>query len=265
MSRHSYNESQSPNLYIETLGQFTLYSDGVPLGDDIWKRKKARMLFQYLITSRTGFTARERIFDDLWPELDLARADRDFKVALNALNSALDPARSSREISHYIQRQGSSYGIKQTAPMVIDVDRFERLLLAGSKGESTSPEQAISDYRHGLELYKGEYLPDRIYDDWSSSERERLTSLFLLSATRLSSLLLAEGQTVELINWCHRVIDIDPLWEEAYRLQMMAHLSTGNRPLVIQIYKLCQEILESELGVPPMEETTRLYDLAVSP
>jgi DNA-binding SARP family transcriptional activator len=265
MSRHSYNESEGSKLYIETLGHFTVYKAGVPFRDDIWKRKKARVLFQYLITSRTRFTARERIFEDLWPELDLSRANRDFKVALNALNSALDPDRSSREMSHYIQRQGSSYGIYQNAPLVIDVDRFERLLIAGSKAESTSSEQAISDYRQGLELYRGEYLPDCIYDDWTSSERERLTSLFLLSATRLSALLLAKGQTIELVNWCHRVIDIDPLWEEAYRLQMMAHLSTGNRPLVIQIYKLYQEILERDLGVPPMEETTRLYDLALSP
>ena len=264
MSRRSYNESEGPKLYIETLGHFTVYKAGVPLGDDIWKRKKARVLFQYLITSRTRFTARERILEDLWPELDLPRANRDFKVALNALNSALDPDRSSREMSHYIQRQGSSYGVNQNAPVVIDVDRFERLLISGSKVESRSPEQAISDYRQGLELYRGEYLPDRIYDDWTSSERERLTSLFLLSATRLSAMLLAEGQTVELINWCHRVIEIDPLWEEAYRLQMMAHLSTGNRPLVLQIYKFCQDILERELGVPPMEETTRLYDLALA-
>ena len=42
---------------------------------------------------------REQIADLLWPELDAEAAIRDFKVALNALNRALEPARPTWGIS----------------------------------------------------------------------------------------------------------------------------------------------------------------------
>ena len=56
---------------------------------------------------------------DLWPELDAVRADRDFKVALNALNEALQPDRPARSLSVYMARQGTSYGLNLEANIVV--------------------------------------------------------------------------------------------------------------------------------------------------
>ena len=61
-----------------------------------WGREKARQLFQYMVTHWRQLVLKERIVAELWPELDPDRADRDFKVALNALNSALEMLESAR-------------------------------------------------------------------------------------------------------------------------------------------------------------------------
>lgn len=255
----SGSDPVNTGLYIETLGRFKVYRDRQALGDEIWRRRKALDLFSYFITTRSRFTAKEKIFDELWPGMDLSRANRDFKVALNALNNALDPDRSVRDISIYIQRHGTSYGLRTGAPLVVDADRFEQLLTAANQDESEQPDRAVDKYRKGLTLYSGDYLPDHIYDDWSSAERERLTSLFLLGATRLSALLIKQDQIIESVNWCQRIIAVDSLWEEAYRLQMKAYMMTNNRPLAVQVYEQCRAVLQDELGIDPMEETTRLY------
>lgn len=244
---------------VQTLGRFAVWRDGVLLPETAWGREKARQLMMYLVTNNGRFLPKEQIVDELWPELPPKKADRDFKVALNALNTALQPERPLRSLSAYIARQGTSYGLDTTAPLQLDVQQFEAGLTSGSQQEKDAPANAIAHYQGALQLYQGDYLPDALYEDWASSERERLALLYLSGATRLARLLLAAGETVEMVLWCQRVLAIDPCWEEAYRLLMQGHMKNGNRPLAIKTYQQCQTVLDRELGIPPMAETTRLF------
>jgi LuxR family transcriptional regulator, maltose regulon positive regulatory protein len=248
------------DLYVQTLGRFTVWRGGEQLPEQTWQRATAVRLFQYLLTCRGRYIARERIAADLWPGLDEARADRDFKVALNALNHALEPDRAARAPALFITRQQLSYGLNAAAPIRLDVLEFEGGLLKASQSERSNSEQAIYHYQQALRLYEGDYLPDAIYEDWASAERERLSTLYLSGATRLARLLLDAGQTVEMLFWCQKVIGMDACWEEAYRLLMRGHMANGNRPMAIRVYQQCETALRKELGVEPMVETKRLYE-----
>ena len=252
--------TRARQLRVQTLGRFTVWRGDEKIPESDWGREKARRLFQYLLTYRRQHIPKERISGELWPELDAGRADRDFKVALNALQSSLEPDRPARTPSTYITRLGGSYGLNPEAPIALDVTEFEDGLAAGAAVEKQARTQAIDLYRRALELYHGEYLPDAIYEDWSSGERERLAVLYLASAGRLARLLLDEGQLIEAIDWSQKVLTVDNCWEEAYRLLMRAHMAIGNRPLAIRTYRRCQEALASELGLAPMAETTRLFN-----
>ncbi|MCI0395938.1 MAG: bacterial transcriptional activator domain-containing protein [Chloroflexi bacterium] len=264
MAREIVTEPPVGELYVQTLGRFAIWQNGERRPDNVWGRDKARQLFQYLITYRRRFTIKERIMDDLWPALDPDKADRDFKVALNALNTALQPDRPSRTLSVYVARQGASYGLNGEAPIRLDVTEFEDGLAAGSRAEGNDRPGAIAHYQEALKLYQGEYLPDTIYEDWASAERERLAALYLSGATRLARLLLEEGSIVEMLMWCQRVIALDPCWEEAYRLLMRGHMANGNRPLAMRVYRQCRAALAEELGIEPMAETIRLYEQVVA-
>jgi len=246
-------------LRVQTLGRFTVWRGEEKIPDSDWGREKARRLFEYLLTYRRQQIPKERIAGELWPELDAARADRDFKVALNALQDSLEPGRPARAPSAYIARLGASYGLNPDAAIALDVTEFEEGIAAGSAAERRARAPAINHYRQALSLYHGEYLPDALYEDWSSGERERLAALYLTSAGRLARLLLEEGRLIEVIDWSQKVLAVDNCWEEAYRLLMRAHMANGNRPLAIRAYRQCQEALASELGLAPMVETTRLF------
>lgn len=248
-----------PHLTVHTLGYFAVWRGEERLEEKAWGREKARQLFQYLVTHRRRFMARERMVDDLWPELDPDKADRDFKVALNALNDALQPSRPQRTLSFYIARQSTSYGLNPEAPLTIDLDLFEQGLALGSRHAKEERPQAIRHYRQALDLFQGEYLPDTLYCDWASAERERLTALYLSGATQLARLLLADGATMESLLWSQRVIALDACWEEAYRLIMRGHWQNGNRPLALRTYEQCRATLEQELAIAPMAETTKLW------
>ncbi len=244
-------------LRIQTLGDFRVWLGEVEVKATDWQREKAKELFQLLLTKRNQLLTREEIITFLWGDADPKAAARDFKVALNALNKALEPERSARETPFFIQRHGSLYGFNLASGFELDVVEFERLMQSGLDKED--PSEARDQLMKGLELYKGSYLPERRYEDWCLEERERLQVLFLRGAERLANLLVEEGSYDAAIAWCERIIAEDPCWEEAYRLLMLSFYHKNNRPQAIKWYRRCCATLERELGIGPMQKTVELY------
>ena len=80
-------------LRVQTLGGFRVWCEGTEILPTAWGREKAIHLFQFFITMRRQFVHKEQIIDRLWPDMEIDKGDRDFKVALNALNRALEPHR----------------------------------------------------------------------------------------------------------------------------------------------------------------------------
>jgi len=56
-----------------------------------------------------------------------------------------------------------------------------------------------------------------------------------------------------------RLLDCDPLREDAHRAAMRAYGRLGQRNAALEQYARCQEIVGRELGAEPMIETTELY------
>lgn len=252
--------SETASLRIQTLGGFRLWRDGVEIASSAWGREKAIHLFQFLVTARRhrAHLHKEQIIDRLWPELDLEEGDRIFKVALNTILKVLEPERPPRTESRFIQRQSLVYSLN-LAETWVDADAFENLIALGNRRLPGNMEAAIQHYQQALALYGGDYLPERRYEDWSSAERERLHLLALGTMTTLANLLV-ERSPLESIRLTQRVLIVDPVWEEAYRVQMRAYLAQGNRPLARRVYQQCVEMLDRELGVEPLPETQRLYE-----
>ena len=113
---------------------------------------------------------------------------------------------------------------------------------------------AIEAYQNAIKLYQGTYLPSRLYEDWSSGERERLQILALGAFINLSELLIPINP-MESVRLCQQVLMIDNTWEDAYRIQMEAYLKKGNRPMAIKTFQQCEGVLEREFGVKPLPET----------
>jgi DNA-binding SARP family transcriptional activator len=255
-------------LRIQTLGGFRVWINDRELPPTVWTREKALHLLQLLITLRRKKPHKEQIIDMLWPDLDPETGDRDFRVALNALQNALEPARAPRTPSHVILRSELNYSLNLDE-IWLDVDAFEEHLAAANQAAvefietttarvSTSATGAVTHLQSAIALYHGEYLPERRYDDWTTAERERLHTLALSAMTRLAELLLTTNP-LETLRLTRRVLELDPLWENAYRIEMQAHLSTGNRPMAIRVYEQCKKVMMDEFGLEPLPETRKIY------
>jgi LuxR family transcriptional regulator, maltose regulon positive regulatory protein len=248
-------------LRVQTLGQFRLWLGDREVEERDWQRGKAKELFQLFLTKRNQSLMKEDIFQILWPAHEGKNADRDFKVALNALNNVLEPARKARSAPFFIIREGTGYGINPHAAIELDSRLFEEWAEAGLEEKNT--EKSMQELERALNLYNGDYLPERRYEDWCINERERLLVFFLRSAEKLAQLNVRRENYDSAIHWCQKILLRDRTWEEAYRLLMFCYYRKNNRPQAIRWYKKCSVVLEEELGVTPLEPTRHMYEMII--
>ena len=225
------------------------------LSNKDWGRDKTIQLFQFLLTARHRRALhKEQIVDQLWEEID--NANQTFKVAMHGINKTLEPNRKSRTPPKYIQRQGITYRLN-LEEIWLDAAALEIYIKLGNEALLQTPSNAIQAYQKAIDLYKGIYLPNRLYEDWSSAERERIQLLVLNTIISLGELLVKKNP-LESIRLAQEALLIDTTWEEAYRLQMEAYLQKGNRPMAIKTYRKCESVLEKEFGIAPLPETKTL-------
>jgi LuxR family maltose regulon positive regulatory protein len=237
-------------LSVRTLGPFGAWRGDEPVTARDWQREKGRQIFQLLLTYRGQWFYREQIVDHLWPHLPPEAAERDFKVALNALSKALEPHRPRGAAPFFVIRRGNVYGLNPAARVVVDVDDFQQLASSDD----------VAALRQALDLYEDDYLPDSLYEDWSAPERRRLRHLYLTTAERLARHLLRDGSLDEALAVCQAILARDNCWEAAYRLLMQIYDVQGNRTLLHSTYQRCVATLQEELGVEPSPTTQALFE-----
>ena len=245
-------ELEAP-IKFQTLGQFLLYRNGEKVNAKEWGRDKTVQLTQYLISIRNrNAMHKEHIMEHLWEEGD----DRDFKVALHGVNKVLEPNRPSRTEADYVLRQGVTYQLNLDL-VWIDVQAVEEYIIIGNKALAYFPKIAEEAYQYAISLYHGVYLPNRIYEDWSSEEREKIQVLVLGALVNLAELLVSSNP-MESIRLAQEAISIDRTWEDAYRIQMSAYIERGNRPQALKTYQKCVDVLDAEYGIAPLPATKAL-------
>ncbi|GIV98954.1 BTAD domain-containing putative transcriptional regulator [Roseiflexus sp.] len=247
-------------LRIRMLGAFTVWRGDHEIRDREWRSSKARQLLQLLLTERGRSLSREQVVDALWPDMEIDAATNNLRVTINRLSKALEPDRPDGAPSAFLVQQGDTYAFNTASDHRIDVVEFVDAIAEGRHADQRGQRAtAIAAYRRAVQLYGGPYLPDTMYEDWTVVERERLALAFIEAALRLGALLLEEGAVHEAIGLGWRVIEIDQTQEEAYRLLMRAHAALGERSTALRLYTRCVSVLQNELGITPLPETTALY------
>ena len=240
-------------LHIQTLGSFQVKRGSDVIPPNGWRREKSRQLFQLLISYRQSPLDRDRICEYLWPDADIATAQRNFKITLNTLYQVLEPERDSGSDSAFIVRDGTTYTLRLNADLKLDSEQFARATREGLKTNSTA------NLEKAVNLYRGEYLPESLYETWAAEERERISAMFLEAADKLCTLYIQNGNYTEAIDLCQRVLVKDNCWERAYRHLMTAYNYLGDRGQLARTYQRCLQTLKDELDVTPSQETQELY------
>lgn len=246
-------------LLIKSFGPLKIWRQGQEVDLQEWRRSMSRKLFQIMVSGRKQWLHRDRLMNELWPEVSENTAQRNFKVVLNQLMNVLEPERQPRAPGQYVLRKGNYYRLELHLNDWIDVEHFEKYVREGQSWLNYDNRQAKVLLERAWYLYQGEYFAGERLDDFSEQERQRLNNLALTAAEKLSEISLKQKRYEEALHWSERILQIDPCWEKAYCYKMICYSQLRNLVMMVRTYKRCFEVLQDEIGVEPSEQTIEVY------
>ena len=246
-------------LHVQLLGPLSIYLGHQEVESRSWQREKAKDIFVYLLIHKDRFVPKDELVSQLFMDQDEKTANRDFKVALNALYNVLEPGRSPRSESYFINRKQTMYRIHPKAAIVSDVGKFQMLATQGL--EERNPQQAIACLKSAVTLYKGSFYLEQTLCRWFQYERDHFQETYMQVLEKLAQNAIRLRQFDQTIYWAEKLIRLDHTWEEAYRLLMYAHYQKQNRSQAIKWYERCVRMLLHEFDMRPMETTEQVYEM----
>jgi len=261
MVRETVREERSVavqhSLQARFFGHFELLCDGenMPLG----RNGKALTILKYLLANRTRPVSQDHLMGWLWPESNLKKARWSLNSAIHGLRKLLSGCSSSIS-TNYVFLEDGYYRLSPDVRVSTDVDDFDRHHEQGRRLEKESRKQdATIEYEKAVGLYRGDYLIEDLYEDWTMVERERLANAYIDLLGRLAIYYMGVGQQQESIRACYKVLEKDRCHEDSYRLLMQCYARLGLRARALHQYRMCEQILSQEYGTSPSPETRSLY------
>ena len=101
----------------------------------------------------------------------------------------IDPDLKRYAKSNLLTCSGGLYCLERTDECWVDTEEFEELYTEGRKLEKIDPAAAIASFRGSLELYRGDFLVEEPYLDWTIELREYYREMFIDGTLRLAELL----------------------------------------------------------------------------
>ncbi|HZG67939.1 MAG TPA: BTAD domain-containing putative transcriptional regulator, partial [Herpetosiphonaceae bacterium] len=235
-------------LQLYVLGALRVRLGELSLGDVL--SQKARALLCYIAIERREHS-RAALAALLWGEFPEPDAATNLRQALTHLRRTLDP---------YLTVTRHTVTFNSNSAYWLDTEAFERCLTAAGD------EPAVEQLGAAIKLYGGDFLQGVVlrdapaFEEWMVLQRERYHVQALEALQRLADYYRVRGDYAASIACTTRLLALDSWREEAHRQLMWLYVRTGQRSAALAQYQSCRRLLEKELGVEPMVETTALYE-----
>ena len=235
--------SRSAPLEIRVLGPLEIFVDGEPLVVDT---RKALAILALLAVEARPY-AREELAAILWPESDDESARGALRRTLSVLRAAL----------------GDRWLRVDRANIALDRSGVS-LDLADLEAAATATDTAV--LRRAAVAARGPFLagfslrdsPD--FDDWRATRAVAIERTVAQLLDRTADVFAAAGDLAGAVSAAAQRVELDPLDEAAQRRLMGWLARSGDRAGAIRQYRAAVAVLERELGVAPLAETTELYE-----
>jgi DNA-binding SARP family transcriptional activator len=246
-------------LDIRLLGPPEVLVDTAPISVDT--RKAVALLAFLAVTGRPQ--AREQVAVLLWPDQDGAHSRSALRRTLSTLRTALG-GRWVTAPGDAVAIEGDEWGL--------DLAEFRSLVASCAEHGHERLEtcrDCVEPLRAAAALARGGFMdgftlrdsPE--FDDWQRFQAEGIAREVAQALERLVEACADAGLTAEAVGHARRLLSLDPLREPVHRRLMALYAAGGDRSAAVEQYRECVRVLERELGVAPLEETTDLYHAIV--
>ena len=249
------------SLYVRLLGEFEAARDENFHQPIEWPRKQTQQLFKLLISQRGEIFSQDQLIDMIFPKLDPQNAIKNLHKRISELRSALEPNRPKGQSSQYVESPSQgNYRFSPETDCRIDIEHFDTLSQQAERladqGDFTA---SLKKFDDALEIYRGDYLREDLYEEWAQALRSRLRERHINTLFGYAEALIQLAHNEDAIAICKRIMDEIPGHEDAYALKMRAHYYAGESQKSLATYEQCERALKIELGLTPSPEIHALY------
>ncbi len=229
-------------LSLALLGPPVVRRDGTPVTFDT--RKATALLALLAVTGREH--TREQLADLLWPEADEAKGRASLRRTLSVTAAAM---------GHTLVISRAAVAL-DLAAVWVDVREFEDMI---GRADAGSLDRAVQLYRDDfLTGFTLRGCPE--FEEWQESVGEELRQALARGLQRLVTACIADGALDRAAAHARRWLQLDPLHEPAHQAIIRLHGWAGERSAAMRQYRSLARVLDRDLAVRPLPETTRLYD-----
>ncbi len=221
--------------------------------------RKAVALLAYLAVAGRP-QSRDVLATLLWEEYDQTAARAALRRTLSTLKTAL--------AGEFLAIDREIVSLPAHPDVDVDVMRFREIVAAvrahehGAvpcttclKGLEAAVTLAADDFMAGFALRDSES-----FEGWQLAQGNELRRDLAMVLDEMARWHAEMGQIGPAVGAARRRLGLDPLHEPAHQQLMRLYHQAGQRSSALQQYRECVAILDRELAVPPLEETTRLYE-----
>lgn len=257
--KSNLSDYRDNRIYIQTLGNFLVRRGNRVLSAESNKSQKMWELFKYIITNRDKNILPESIQEILWSDQDYDFSDKAFRTMIFRLRQTLKKGLDENiQIQPILYSQGC-YRWNREIDYTLDLEEFEKNYLIAKQYKDTNEELAMKSFQKILKLYKGNYLPESMYTEWTIPLRNHFRHLYLQSMQDYCALLKRRNALPELIEVCRSIILLEPMEEEFHLYLMNALLNQGKIKDARKNYEYITAKLYQEFGLRPSPEMRSIY------
>ncbi len=240
-------------LQIHLLGAFVIQLRGKSLAQKDWKSQQTQTIAKILLANHDKVITSDHLIETLWPD-DPPNATRSrLHVRISQLRNGLKDKKALLRTVH------GGYIFELDDTCWLDIEVFQSLVNQGARLQAEGqPQKAISAYEQAEHIYRGDFLAEDLYADWTFALREFYRERYLSLLIELAESYAQQGRYRVAITRLRQALAQDSLRETIYIRLMLYHYFAGERAQALQTYDRCKTVLAESLGVTPTDITNHI-------
>jgi TolB-like protein/DNA-binding winged helix-turn-helix (wHTH) protein len=250
----------SEGLQVKFFGNFEVIRDGEVIPNKSWPQRKTQTLLKILLHQRGQTYSQDQLIDLLFTEQDPESASRNLHKRVSELRRILEPELKRGQESKFVVRLGQGYALSQEESCWTDLEEYALQIREAKESQDDGDwALALESFERALELYRGDFLDEDRYEEWTLEVRDRWRERNHTTLEGATECRMRQGHYPLAIESAQQALSANEFAENVYRQLLVSFWRSGEQSRVSQIYQRCVEALE-ELGVEPSGETERIFE-----
>ena len=245
-------------LTVKMLGGFSIERNGNCVDDHSNRMRKVWLLLAYLIYSRSSRVTQDNLSSLLRGSGSDDAADPSGRIKAMFYRARTMLNQLGEHVGHdLILFKNGCYSWNTELPIAVDAEEFDRLCSAAA--QQTDADVRLDLYQQALSIYGGDFLPKLSTEPWVMPINTYYHQMYLSAVQQTLELLEGLERWTEAAALCEKALSVEPYSEELYQHLMRSRIALGDRAGALTAYEEMSELLFSNFGVMPSEESRQLY------